>query len=101
MARKGLPCTVTADAARPRSILIRRCYPNPDAGFRRFRSFFTSAAFSVIDCPSLTRTGKNSADIYMVMDILDTLSHKTYFDEFIIFSGDSDFMPVLAAPARA
>ncbi len=81
--------------ARPRSILIRRCYPNPDAGFRRYRSFFTSAAFSVIDCPSLTRTGKNSADIYMVMDILDALDHKTHFDEFIIFSGDSDFLPVL------
>lgn len=80
---------------RQRSILIRRCYPNPDAGFRRFRSFFTSAAFSVIDCPSMTRAGKNSADIYMVMDLLDTLNHRTNFDEFIIFSGDSDFMPVL------
>lgn len=80
---------------RQRSILIRRCYPNPDAGFRRFRSYFTSAAFSVIDCPSLTRMGKNSSDIYMVMDILDILNHKTFFDEFIIFSGDSDFMPVL------
>ena len=99
---KGLPGTPTAAGEpaegtppRRRSILIRRCYPNPDAGFRRYRSFFTSAAFSVIDCPSLTRTGKNSSDIYMVMDILDTLNHKTHFDEFIIFSGDSDFMPVL------
>ena len=82
-------------APQRRSVLIRRCYPNPDAGFRRYRSYFTSSAFSVIDCPSLTRTGKNSSDIYMVMDILDTLNHKTYFDEFIIFSGDSDFMPVL------
>lgn len=93
---KGLP--VRSDSTttpRQRSILVRRCYPNPDAGFRRFRSFFTSAAFSVIDCPTLTRTGKNSSDIYMVMDILDILDHKTYFDEFIIFSGDSDFMPVL------
>src|SRR5512146_898274 len=85
----------STNQVQPRSILIRRCYPNPDAGFRRYRSFFTSAAFSVIDCPSQTRTGKNSADIYMVMDILDMLNHKTYFDEFIIFSGDSDFMPVL------
>ncbi len=93
---KGLPVLPgSSGEPRQRSILIRRCYPNPDAGFRRFRSFFTSAAFSVIDCPSLTRTGKNSSDIYMVMDILDTLNHKTFFDEFIIFSGDSDFMPVL------
>ncbi len=95
--RPGIPGETSSatPAARSRSILIRRCYPNPDAGFRRYRSFFTSSAFSVIDCPSLTRTGKNSSDIYMVMDILDTLNHKTYFDEFIIFSGDSDFMPVL------
>lgn len=94
---KGLPVRNGNMETRPRqrSILIRRCYPNPDAGFRRFRSFFTSAAFSVIDCPTLTRTGKNSSDIYMVMDILDALDHKTHFDEFIIFSGDSDFMPVL------
>ncbi len=89
---KGLP---GRNGVHTRSILIRRCYPNPDAGFRRYRSFFTSAAFAVIDCPSLTRTGKNSADIYMVMDILDMLNHKTHFDEFIIFSGDSDFLPVL------
>lgn len=92
---KGLPVRGDGGQPRQRSILIRRCYPNPDAGFRRFRSFFTSAAFSVTDCPTLTRTGKNSSDIYMVMDILDILNHKTYFDEFIIFSGDSDFMPVL------
>jgi hypothetical protein len=93
---KGLPAPPgSSGVSRPRSVLIRRCYPNPDAGFRRFRSYFTSSAFSVIDCPSLTRTGKNSSDIYMVMDILDTLDHKTCFDEFIIFSGDSDFMPVL------
>ncbi len=94
---RGLPIRSANQMAAPRqrSVLIRRCYPNPDAGFRRFRSFFTSAAFSVTDCPTLTRTGKNSSDIYMVMDILDTLNHKTHFDEFIIFSGDSDFMPVL------
>lgn len=93
---RGLPNHVGPDGiVRPRSILVRRCYPNPDAGFRRFRSFFTSAAFSVIDCPSQTRAGKNSADIYMVMDILDTLNHRTNFDEFIVFSGDSDFLPVL------
>ena len=94
---EGLPARSSSpyDPPRRRSILIRRCYPNPDAGFRRYRSFFTSSAFSVTDCPTLTRTGKNSSDIYMVMDILDILNHKTHFDEFIIFSGDSDFMPVL------
>lgn len=77
-----------------RNILIRRCYLNP-RDFYRYRPSFTRTAFNVIDCPSLTSQGKNSADIYMVMDIIDTLEHKTKFDEFIIFSGDADFTPVL------
>lgn len=78
----------------PRSILIRRCYLNPRTFFR-FRPYFVQTAFSVIDCPSLTQKGKNSADIHMVMDIIDSLEHKTHFDEFIILSGDADFTPVL------
>ncbi len=77
-----------------RDILIRQCYLNP-RGFQQYRPYFTRSAFSVVDCPSLTSQGKNSADIYMVMDILDTLIHPTHFDEFIILSGDSDFMPVM------
>ena len=81
-------------ASAERDILIRKCYLNP-RDFQRYRPFFTRSAFSVVDCPSLTSQGKNSADIYMVMDILDTLNHPTHFDEFIILSGDSDFMPVL------
>lgn len=77
-----------------RRLLIRRCYLNP-RDFSRYRPNFTRGAFNVIDCPSLTQQGKNSADIYMVMDIVDTLEHKTHFDEFIILSGDADFTPVL------
>ncbi len=83
-----------AQAGAHRDILIRKCYLNP-RDFQSYRPFFTRSAFSVVDCPSLTSQGKNSADIYMVMDILDTLNHPTKFDEFIILSGDSDFMPVL------
>ena len=79
---------------RKRDILIRQCYLNP-RGFQQYRPYFTRSAFSVVDCPSLTSQGKNSADIYMVMDILDTLGHPTHFDEYIILSGDSDFMPVM------
>lgn len=92
---QGMPSRNGESKTKQRQVLIRRCYPNPDTGFRRYRSFFTSAAFTVIDCPALTQVGKNSADIHMVMDILDTLSHSTHFDEFVILSGDSDFMPVL------
>lgn len=94
---RGMPSQDEEDASivlQPRDILIRRCYLNP-RDFGRHRPNFTRAAFSVIDCPPLTAQGKNSADIYMVMDIIDTLEHKTRFDEFIILSGDADFMPVL------
>lgn len=83
-----------ASSLQRRSILIRRCYLNPRAFFR-FRPYFVQTAFSVIDCPSLTQKGKNSADIHMVMDIIESLEHRTQFDEFIILSGDADFTPVL------
>jgi len=91
--RDGLPF----DAAGPiqrRKILFRRCYLNPTV-FGRFRPDFSRAAFEVVDCPPLTSGGKTSADIHMVMDILDTLNHPTHFDEFVILSGDADFTPVL------
>jgi hypothetical protein len=79
---------------RRRMILFRRCYLNPSQ-FGRFRPYFTRSAFEVVDCPPLTSGGKTSADIHMVMDLLDTLSHATRFDEFILLSGDADFTPVL------
>jgi hypothetical protein len=77
-----------------REILIRSCYLNP-VTFGRYRPFFTRSAFRVVDCPSLTSRGKNSADIYMVLDIIDTLAHSTHFDEFILLSADADFTPVM------
>ena len=79
---------------RKRKVLFRRCYLNPSQ-FGRFRPYFTRSAFEVVDCPPLTSGGKTSADIHMVMDILDTLGHATRFDEFILLSGDADFTPVL------
>lgn len=106
-----------------RALLMRKCYMNPDGfitshpngeddednalraaepsataepvQFRQFRRFFTSAGFSVIDCPALTRRAKNSADIVMAMDIMDALAHKVMIEEFIILSADADFTPVL------
>src|SRR5690606_40728393 len=59
------------------------------------RHHFLRAGFEVIDCPPLTAQLKNSADIRMVMDVRDIMNHETYYDEFIILSGDADFTPVL------
>lgn len=90
-----------------RSYLVRRCYMNP-AGWRahpalgservffsRYRPFFTKAGFEVIDCPSLTHRHKNAADIRICLDVIDTLSAGTRYDEYVIASGDSDFTPLL------
>ena len=87
--------------------LFARCYLNP-AGFvssprgeserlyfSRFRPGFVRAGFEVVDCPAVARGGKNAADIRIVIDALDLLSHRTHFDEFVIASGDSDFTPLL------
>ncbi|MBO0871097.1 MAG: NYN domain-containing protein [Micromonosporaceae bacterium] len=87
------PMLVDADDA-PRVLLRRICYLDP-ARSSRFRPYFTRAGFRIVDCPALTAAGKNSADIYMVLDILDTLRHPTYFEEFIVLSVDADFTPVL------
>ena len=77
-----------------RRILKRMCYMNPQC-YQEYRPFFIRAAFQVVDCPPLTQQGKTSADIYLVMDCMDDLSHSTRFEEFIILSGDADFTPML------
>ena len=90
-----------------RRIVMNRCYGNPVPrrnshdnstdmnSFPFIRHHFLKSGFEVIDCPPLTAQLKNSADIRIVMDIRDILTHDTYFDEFIIMSGDADFTPVL------
>jgi hypothetical protein len=88
----GLPEHV-AEGAR-RRVLVRRCYLNPQA-YQRFRPAFNLAGFEIIDCPALTSEGKTSTDIHMVLDIIDLLQHEAHYDEFIVFSADADFTPVL------
>ncbi len=96
-----------AEPGLPRRIVMNRCYgnsvPRRNAqdnatdmnSFPFVRHHFVRAGFEVIDCPPLTAQLKNSADIRMVMDVRDYLLHDTYFDEFVILSGDADFTPVL------
>ncbi|MEJ6399554.1 NYN domain-containing protein [Yoonia sp. 208BN28-4] len=84
----------SSDAPVPQNIALRACYLNP-AMFGKYRKNFVYSGFKTIDCPALTGQGKNSADIHMVLDILDALNHNTTFDEFIILSADADFTPVL------
>ena len=94
-------------AGTPRRIVLNRCYGNPVPrrnqgdnstdmnSFPFVRHHFLRGGFEIVDCPPLTSQQKNAADIRMVMDLRDYLTHDTYFDEFIILSGDADFTPVL------
>lgn len=93
--------------AGPRRIVVNRCYGNPVprrnqsdnstdmSSFPFVRHQFLRAGCEVIDCPPLTALLKNSADIRIVMDVRDILTHETFFEEFVILSGDADFTPVL------
>ena len=90
-----------------RRIVMNRCYGNPVPrrnsndnstdmnSFPFVRHHYLRAGFEVVDCPPLTAQLKNSADIRMVMDVRDLLDHQTYFDEFVLLSGDADFTPLL------
>lgn len=79
---------------RQRRFLVKNMYLNP-AVYGNARAVFTRSGFRAIDCPSLTSQGKSSADIHMVLDIVDALRHECEYEEFIIMSADADFTPVL------
>ena len=77
-----------------RRLLVRRCYLNPN-WYQSYRHAFLRAGFEIVDCPPVTSQGKTSTDIHMVLDIVDLLQHEMRCDEFIVFSADADFTPVL------
>lgn len=77
-----------------RRFLAKNVYLNPVA-FADQRAMFVRAGFRVVDCPPLTTRGKNSADMYMVLDIVDALVHAVRYDDFVLVSADADFTPVL------
>jgi hypothetical protein len=84
-----------------RRLIIARVYGNPiphskdRTSFSFVRSHYMHAGFEVIDCPPLTNQMKNGSDIRMVLDMRDLLEHVPPVDEFVIMSGDSDFVPIL------
>ena len=88
------------NSAAQRRVLVRRCYLNPQ-WYQQYRRSFHEAGFEIIDCPSMTSTGKTSTDIHLVLDAIDTLLDPTHFDEFIVFSADADFSPLLRRLRRS
>lgn len=77
------------------NIVVKKAYC--DWGrYAEFKPAMHEAAFELIDIPHVRQSGKNSADIRMVVDALDLCYTKSHVDMFVIISGDSDFSPLVS-----
>ena len=77
------------------NIVVKKAY----CDWTRYKSFKGSmheASFELIEIPHVRMSGKNSADIRMVVDALDLCYTKEHVDTFVIISGDSDFSPLVS-----
>jgi uncharacterized protein (TIGR00288 family) len=77
------------------SIVLKKAYCDWDR-YKEFKATMHEAAFELIDIPHVRQSGKNSADIRMVVDALDLCYTKEHINTFVIVSGDSDFSPLVS-----
>ena len=77
------------------SIVVKKAYCDWDR-YKEFKTTMHEAAFELIEIPHVRQSGKNSADIRMVVDALDLCYTKAHVDSFVIISGDSDFSPLVS-----
>jgi uncharacterized protein (TIGR00288 family) len=76
-------------------IIVKRAYADWTR-YTEFRRDLHEAAIELIEIPSRQQTGKNSADIRLVVDALDLCYTKEHLDTFVVVSGDSDFSPLVS-----
>ena len=76
-------------------IIVKRAYADWER-YSEFKIPFHEAAIELIDIPQRRYTGKNSADIKMVVDAMDLSYSKEHLDTFVLLSGDSDFSPLVS-----
>jgi uncharacterized protein (TIGR00288 family) len=77
------------------SIVVKKAYCDWER-YKTFKAAMHEAAFELIEIPHVRQSGKNSADIRMVVDALDLCYTKAHVDTFVIISGDSDFSPLVS-----
>jgi len=77
------------------SIVVKKAYCDWER-YKEFKTAMHEAAFELIEIPHVRLSGKNSADIRMVVDALDLCYTKEHVDTFVIVSGDSDFSPLVS-----
>lgn len=76
-------------------IVVKKAYCDWQ-NYKDFKKSMHEAAFELIEVPHVSQSGKNSADIRMVVDALDLCYTKAHVDTFVIISGDSDFSPLVS-----
>jgi uncharacterized protein (TIGR00288 family) len=76
-------------------IVVKKAYCDWER-YKDFKKPMHEAAFELIEIPHVRMSGKNSADIRMVVDALDLCYTKSHVDTFVIISGDSDFSPLVS-----
>ena len=77
------------------SIIVKKAYCDWDR-YKDYKPVMHEASFELIEIPHVRQSGKNSADIRMVVDALDLCYTKLHVDTFVIISGDSDFSPLVS-----
>ncbi len=77
------------------SIVVKKAYCDWDR-YKGFKAGMHEANFELIEIPHVRQSGKNSADIRLVVDALDLCYTKAHVDTFVIISGDSDFSPLVS-----
>lgn len=77
------------------NIVVKKAYCDWER-YKEFKAAMHEAAFELIEIPHVRQSGKNSADIRMVVDALDLCYTKSHVDTFVIISGDSDFSPLVS-----
>jgi len=77
------------------SIVVKKAYCDWER-YKEFKAPMHEAAFEMIEIPHVRQSGKNSADIRLVVDALDLCYTKLHVDTFVILSGDSDFSPLVS-----
>jgi len=77
------------------SIVVKKAYCDWER-YKEFKEVMHEAAFELIEIPHVRQSGKNSADIRMVVDALDLCYTKSHVETFVIISGDSDFSPLVS-----
>jgi len=77
------------------NIIVKKAYCDWER-YKEFKSAMHEASFELIEIPHVRQSGKNSADIRMVVDALDLCYTKAHVDTFVVIIGDSDFSPLVS-----